>query len=328
MELPQTNGCTSPDMFIGKPANEWISEAARMPDPVKLWKSFWFENEVACLFADTNMGKSIYAIQIGEWIARQGRRVAYFDFEMSAKQFQLRYTDRETKQHYRFSDNFMRVEMSQSEANIDDLQYIIRQIENFCKDHQCHIAIIDNISWITNRFESGDAAGELMQELISLKRRLSMSLLVLAHTPKRNVQSMLTQNSLAGSKRLANFMDALFAIGKAVSRGPEYRYIKQLKIRSGEMIYDTDNVILCRIVKDNGMLQFQELGFENEIELLASDDDTIQNNDCRFLDVEKRKEIENLLKENVPQRQICSQLKVSGKTVRKVKAQMNFLNSL
>ena len=62
------------------------------PTQKSLWLSLWHEGEVACLFADTNMGKSIYAIQIADHVS-QSRPVLYFDFEMSDKQFQLRYTD-------------------------------------------------------------------------------------------------------------------------------------------------------------------------------------------------------------------------------------------
>lgn len=314
------NTAAGPDIFTGKTANRWIAEAAAQPDPVSLWKSLWYEGEVACLFADTNMGKSIYAIQIGEAIARTGRKVAYFDFEMSAKQFQLRYTDPATGAHYGFSDNFLRVELNAVDANIDDVRYVIREIEDFCAAHGCRTAIIDNISWITNRFESGDAAGELMQELIALKRRMGMSLLVLAHTPKRNVSAMLTQNSLAGSKRLANFMDALFAIGKATSRGAAYRYVKQIKIRSGEMEYDTDSVILCRLEKNGAFLGFAEESLENEIELLAPADDTELPGNC--LSAERRRQVEEQLVQGVPYRRIAADLGVGLQTICKVKRQM------
>lgn len=49
------------------------------------------------------MGKSIYAVQIAKAISSAGRRVIYFDFELSDKQFQLRYTDPDTDKLYPFS---------------------------------------------------------------------------------------------------------------------------------------------------------------------------------------------------------------------------------
>ena len=44
------------------------------------------------MFADSNVGKSILAVQIADRIARTDN-VLYLDFELSEKQFQLRYTN-------------------------------------------------------------------------------------------------------------------------------------------------------------------------------------------------------------------------------------------
>lgn len=56
-------------MLCVKTANQWREEAAMRPDPNKLWMSLWYEGEVCCLFADSNLGKSIYAVQIANKIA-------------------------------------------------------------------------------------------------------------------------------------------------------------------------------------------------------------------------------------------------------------------
>ncbi len=54
---------------------------------------FGTRGELSCLFADSNvMGKSILAVQIADRIARTDN-VLYLDFELSEKQFQLRYTN-------------------------------------------------------------------------------------------------------------------------------------------------------------------------------------------------------------------------------------------
>jgi predicted ATP-dependent serine protease len=66
--------------------------------------------EVACLFADSNAGKSIFAVQMADYISRY-RKVIYADCELSEKQFQLRYTNKEIGFRYVFSDNFYRAEI-------------------------------------------------------------------------------------------------------------------------------------------------------------------------------------------------------------------------
>ena len=80
-------------VFRVRSANAVIKEAAATPDPTPLWPELWYEGEVSCLFADSNAGKSIYAVQIGVDIARRGHKVLYYDFELSPKQFQMRYSD-------------------------------------------------------------------------------------------------------------------------------------------------------------------------------------------------------------------------------------------
>ena len=59
------------DIFSAMTANETIEVAKEQKNPKKLYKEFWFENEVCCLFADANVGKSILAVQISNAIAEK-----------------------------------------------------------------------------------------------------------------------------------------------------------------------------------------------------------------------------------------------------------------
>ena len=85
-----------------KTANRTVLEASLLPTPRALWDSFWYEGELSCLFADSNVGKSILAVQIADRIARTDN-VLYLDFELSDKQFQLRYTDEHASTPFRKS---------------------------------------------------------------------------------------------------------------------------------------------------------------------------------------------------------------------------------
>lgn len=268
VNIPSTANKLSTRVFTVNPAKQWLTEAASRPNPKSLWLSLWYENEVACLFADTNMGKSIYAVQIAEHVSQE-QKVLYFDFEMTDKQFQLRYTDAETGQLHNFNDNFLRVEFSPVNVDTANLAYIISQISEVVDRTGAKVIIIDNITWICNRAESGDAAGELMQLLIDLKRRKGLSILVLAHTPKRNTAAKLGQNSLAGSKRIANFMDSMFAIGATQTDRPAGRYIKQIKVRSSEMEYGEDHVITAWLVKEGDFISLMHIGYGLESTLLT-----------------------------------------------------------
>lgn len=265
--VPETVG-----MFVIKSANQTIIEAKQRPNPEPLYLTLWYEGEVCCLFADSNVGKSIYAVQIAAQIAKH-QKVLYFDFELSDKQFQLRYTD-DDGNVYTFPDNFYRVEIDKEKYDCDNLEdSIIANIENAAIQSGAKILIIDNLSYLCIAAEKGDLAGRLMQRLVGLKKKHGLSILVLAHTRKRELNETITQNHLAGSKKLFNFFDSAFTIGKS-AKDPNLRYIKQTKVRYGNYQYDADNVIVCSIEKENAFLQFVPIGYATEREHLKEQSET------------------------------------------------------
>lgn len=261
----------SSGMLKIKTANEWAREAATRPDPNPLWLSLWYEGEVCCLFADSNLGKSIYAVEIASAIANN-QRVIYFDFELSDKQFQLRYTDEFGTLH-NFPDNFLRSEIDPDMIGDGDFEdAVIADIEAASMEYDCRVLIVDNITYLNSVTEKADAASRLMLRLMQLKKKHGLSMLVLAHTPKRPLTSPITQNDLAGSKKLFNFFDSVFAMGKS-AKDENLRYIKQLKVRAGAFEYGADNVIVSEIVKDGSWLHFRNVGFATEKEHLREQTD-------------------------------------------------------
>ena len=179
LEVPEHIG-----MFTVKTANRAIQEAALRPNPNALWMSLWYEGEVCCLFSDSNLGKSIYATQIAAEIA-ETQRVLYFDFELSDKQYQLRYTDEHGVLH-KFADNLYRVEINRDSLDVSNFEdAVINNIEVAALQTGAKVLIIDNLTYLCIASEKGDAAGTLMFRLTGLKKKNDLSILILAHTPKR-----------------------------------------------------------------------------------------------------------------------------------------------
>ena len=282
-----------------KTANQTILEASLQPTPRALWDCFWYEGELSCLFADSNVGKSILAVQIADSIARIDN-VLYLDFELSEKQFQLRYTN-EHGELYTFPDKLYRVSIDCNLLLDADFEgAIIDGIEQMAVQTDCKIFIIDNLTYLCCAMEKGDAAGRLMIQLNNLKKRYALSILVLAHTPKRSLDCPITSNDLAGSKRLYNFFDSVFAIGKS-AQDSGLRYVKQLKVRYGTYSYDADNVIIYEIEKVDTFLQFVQRGYSTEKEHLKKlGDNESSQRDSQIL-----------------------QLSQSGKSVREIASQVN-----
>ena len=274
--LQQLKASKPADLLEVKTANKWIEQASRRPIPRMLFSEFWFEQELCILFADTNVGKTILAVQIADSISRgqsipgfkletKAQKVIYCDFELNDKQFQSRYS-RNYEYPYQFSDNFLRVEINPDADFPEDASFefaLSNAIERVITDNGAKIVIIDNITYLRHENERAKDALPLMKHLKRLKSKYNLSLLVLAHTPKRDLTKPLTRNDLQGSKVLMNFCDSSFAIGES-SSDSSFRYIKMIKVRSTEHIYDSYNIMVCQITKPDNFLHFNFLHLDSE----------------------------------------------------------------
>jgi RecA-family ATPase len=249
--------------------NTWLKVAENTPIPQMLFGEFWFEGELCILFSDSNAGKSILAIQIGNSISSgkaiepfgldaPAQPVLYCDFELSCKQLEARYTENYT-QHYQFDDNFYRAELNPDTDLPDGFntfeEYLNHSIEAAIIDTGANVIIIDNITYISTENEQAKFALPLMKSLKNLKTQYGLSILALAHTPKRDKSKPITSNDLQGSKMLMNFVDSSFTIGNSM-RNPNYRYLKQIKQRNTRQIYGDENVCLFEIHKPHNFLQY------------------------------------------------------------------------
>lgn len=270
----------SKGLFTVMTANKWMEQANNRPIPSMLFSEFWHEGEVCILFADTNLGKSILAVQIANSISKgeaikgfkleaKKQPVLYFDFELSDKQFENRYSI-DYKQHYTFDRNLLRVEINPDAQILEDKSfenYLNESIEQSIKETGAKVLIIDNLTYLRSETEKAKDALPLMKNLKELKSKYNLSILALAHTPKRDLTKPITRNDLQGSKMLINFCDSSFTIGESQS-DKNARYLKQIKQRNTELIYDADNVCLCQIAKPSNFLQFEFITYSKESEHL------------------------------------------------------------
>lgn len=308
-------------IFTIKTANEWIRQASLRPIPQMLFSELWYEGEICILYADTNVGKSILAVQIADSISRgvpidgfkltaQAQPVIYFDFELFDKQFENRYSIDYT-QHYQFSDNLKRAEIDPDRSVPDGYMcmedYLHDSIVTSIISTGARVLIVDNITYLRQETEQAKDALPLMKHLKDLKKRFNLSILALAHTPKRDHTKPLTMNDLQGSKMLSNFCDSSFCIG-ASTQDKSLRYLKQVKVRSTENIYHERNVALCRIEKPHNFLRFALTGYGNEYEHLKS----AEEKDKEAMIIEVKRLIDE---EGMTQREVADALGLGTGTV-------------
>ena len=268
-----------PEMLYVRPVQEFIKSGAKGGPMKQLFGPFWLLEEVAVLFGPTGLGKSVLAVQIAESLARgvpiapfdspppgcevQPQRVLYLDFELTRLQFAQRYTttseDGLRIDHpYVFSPDLMRAELYWDGKMIDGYEdftdMIFEDIEGRMREHDAEVLICDNITFLSqSSTANASIAFRLMNRLQALKKHRFMSILAVAHTPKHLPHLPLTENDLQGSVDLAKVADSMFAIGRGSSggsdRGPELRYLKHVKSRTGRIEHGEDNVAVYTLQK-------------------------------------------------------------------------------
>ena len=266
------------DFLIVKTADDWIDEALGQDPQKMLFGPLWFSNELNVLVGSSNVGKTILAMQIGIAIANGkgalgmdneagAQKVLYCDFELTAVQLALRFSDENRKKKKTIGANFFRVEMN-SDAEVPEgispELYTAMCIERAAKERGATVIIVDNISYLKSDTEKARDVVPFMQHLNKIKKRDKLSILIVAHTPKRSGYEPMTLNDIAGSAAVGRFIDS--SVGIAQSQTDEgLRYIKQLKERNTFKHYGSDNVIICDLSKDeHGVLGFSYQATESE----------------------------------------------------------------
>ena len=319
----------SKGLFIVKTAARWIEQAKKRPIPEMLFGEFWHEGEICILFADTNLGKSILSVQIGNSISKcepipgfnlesKKQPILYFDFELSDKQFENRYSIK-FEDHYSFDDNFIRVEID-PDAEIPDgisfEDFLNTSLDRSIRETGAKVLIIDNLTYLKNETEKAKDALPLMKHLKALKNKYGLSILALAHTPKRDLTKPITRNDLQGSKMLINFCDSSFSIGESHT-DKNIRYLKQIKQRNTEQIYDADNVCVCQISKPLNFLQFEFINFGTEREHLRQPNEQDK--------VSQNTKVNELHQQGRSLREIGSELGISHMKVSRILKECNTL---
>ena len=191
-EFLSENGGLISNLFKVQSANKWLDESKTRPAPKTLFDEFWFEGEICILFADTNVGKSILAVQIADNISKNKKEaflppeikaqpIIYFDFELSDKQFEARYSVKSGDyfaNHYEFSDNFLRAEINPDNYLPERFEtfedYLNFSIQQSIAETGAKILIIDNLTYLRNGTEKAQDALPLMKHLKTLKSKFDL----------------------------------------------------------------------------------------------------------------------------------------------------------
>ena len=182
------------------------------------------------LFGRTNTGKSIYAVQIAEHITKNlNKGVLYIDLEMSMKQFQQRYTSKDSRLHV-WSELLKRPEMEKVEWALDNPEKCLELLRKMLDTLSIKILILDNLTFLVNNGGMKPEDVKLICSKLCEWAKEGYSILVINHTPKIPPFTPLDLNHCLGSSMLTNFVQSVFAIGTSSKNPSSERYVKQLKM--------------------------------------------------------------------------------------------------
>jgi len=260
------------DIFIADQMEDILSDPAYLKPPRKLFGNFFFENEIGLLMGDTNVGKTALAYDLAFTVdsgynfwrepmceVDGEKNIVFYDLENSKRQFAARYVRKGFT-----LNNMTRVEFDQRNVSLLSREVFLEDMANRINSQRPNLFVVDNLSYLLNNASARESI-EFMKQLKSLKEmNPNVSVLIVAHTKKRNMSKPLDQNDLYGSKFLMNFVDSAFALG-ASAKDSSTRYLKQVKTRSAEKY----ELVAELEIEGEPYLHFEFVGWTDEEEHLG-----------------------------------------------------------
>ena len=273
-----------------KSMNQTMIDGAKEPPARRMTGSLTHENSIIILFSDPGTGKSIFGMQIADAVSRgkglwnhqefynstEPKKTIVFDFEMEESELFGRYKkDGKVANAYNWHKNFFRSGINPDFIDFEDADTLItNEMQLVIEEQEPEVVIVDNMTYIASESSDPKMATKIMKKLLAMQKRSTnqMTIIVIAHTPKRDPSLPIELRHLAGAKALSNFAKTVVAISKS-KLDPALRYIKQLKVRQDLERYNGENVIVCAIDKaESGRLEYQFRGFGKEAEHLVTPD--------------------------------------------------------
>jgi len=148
---------------------------------------------------------------------------------MSMKQFQQRYTSKDSRLHV-WSELLKRPEMEKVEWALDNPEKCLKLLRKMLDTLSIKILILDNLTFLVNNGGMKPEDVKLICSKLCEWAKEGYSILVINHTPKIPPFTPLDLNHCLGSSMLTNFVQSVFAIGTSSKNPSSERYVKQLKM--------------------------------------------------------------------------------------------------
>lgn len=246
-----------------------MAEALQETEQQKICGDFLKTGDIAIWFAAQKTGKSILAVQAADCISRGkalfngllpnevgAQKVAYFDFELSMRNYKKRYVDQAGKPYPFDKKNYIRKSIDKNFYEYDKLpELVMADLERCIISDSPDVIIIDNITFLSaGGTDDGEKSKMLMQNIKRLKDKHNKTFLVLAHSKKYvDTTRPLSEEDMFGSSMIGNFCTTMVGMRRSSSL-PKVIYLKQCFDRDIELNFDEKKVILTYIDKVGAMV--------------------------------------------------------------------------
>lgn len=268
------------DLFEVRPAGGWFKDLPA-EDPKMLFGDLWFEGEVAVMYGESSVGKSILAVQIADAIARGGsigpmentssaQTVVYLDLARTGEQFARRYSSEPDEKGMRTVHEFP-AELLRPNLK-HNVHLPVAKLAGLVKQTGAKVLIIDNLAFM-QKYSLPRETAVVMRELRKIRDRFGLSILLLMNGPRAVRYRGIVAADIPCSTVVTSFADNVFAIGRSGSRSNE-RYIKHLKPGFEDLSYGEAHVPTFEIGVVNGNFPaFTHKGYTSEPAIRANDND-------------------------------------------------------
>lgn len=218
------------------------------------------QGDVVGLVAESNVGKTIFAMQLAEfWTSGKfpiaglenkagQQKVAFLSAEMTDTQMKRRYSN-ETGNVYKFSDNLIYVD-----KNLENEEKMKAMVKMVVKKVKPTMIIIDSLCQVADSdMTKMTQVKPLIKYFKEIAKENNVTFLIILHTKKRSAvdrkKDKMDKYSLYGSSAITNMFDALWALDQGLREN--VKILTQVKSRDGEFVFNNDNALIMSIVKDN-----------------------------------------------------------------------------
>ncbi|MGD9587972.1 MAG: AAA family ATPase [Pyrinomonadaceae bacterium] len=228
-----------------------------------LFDEFWRRGELALLIGPAGAGKSLFAVQIADALAR-GRemdgfmtpywrqKVLYVDLMLSDEQFAGRYSyfteKKRIAKRYKFAERFYR-------GRPNDPEELCEWLEAAVRENGFDVVIIDDLSAVKRTHDGIRETLKVMRRLKKLCSETGAAIMAIAACDEPRPGRLVSENDMGRSRILCTVAESVIALGPD---GSGHQRLVQLRSRHAKIFWTARNAPAGFVEQlESGLLGFR-----------------------------------------------------------------------